>query len=219
MIPATLHFAPANTPPSADALRTGVVDLWLANLHEFDRAEFRSILAEDELQRAALLRDHDDRSAFITARGILRRLLVSYTNCPPEAVQITYGPFGKPRLADNTSNLCFNLSHSRNWAIFAFAFGHEIGIDLEVNNDSLDSSALIAWTRREALAKGTGRGLAASDGARGWSVQTFRGTDEFFLSIATQQNFTTLRARRVTNLSASPRPASRRRSAPSPSPA
>lgn len=111
---------------------------------------------------------------------------------------------------------CFNLSHSAGWAMFALAWDCEVGIDLESatrlkrEDDSLaplaarvlsarelpiwqalpetarETAFLRAWTRKEAYAKATGRGLfeelirtdVALDAAAPVSLFTLRSSHE-----------------------------------------
>ena len=51
----------------------------------------------------------------------------------PESVELVYGPRGKPALSRRFADydLRFNVSHSEDVAVYAFALGREIGIDVE----------------------------------------------------------------------------------------
>jgi 4'-phosphopantetheinyl transferase len=98
-----------------------------------------------------------------------------------------YGPHGKPHLAGEFDGaLQFNLAHSHELALFAFARGPELGIDLEWLQPLQDLEQIAArffsprenavlrtlpksqwvqaffncWTRKEAYLKATGDGLA-----------------------------------------------------------
>ncbi|HEU5062359.1 MAG TPA: 4'-phosphopantetheinyl transferase superfamily protein [Solirubrobacterales bacterium] len=57
-------------------------------------------------------------------------MLARYLGTTPEAVQITHGEHGKPRL-EGTGDLAFNLSHSGQLAVIALVRGREVGIDVE----------------------------------------------------------------------------------------
>lgn len=172
------------SPPAADE-----VQVWSADLRQpLQRLEaLAATLAADERERAAQFRFPTDRDRFIAGRGLLRELLGSYLNRPPAALRFTQGPHGKPALADADarSGLHFNLSHSGDQALYAVAY-RELGVDLEradrvVNcsaiaerictrrewvvlqalpADQLQEAFLACWTRKEAVAKALGGGLA-----------------------------------------------------------
>ncbi len=141
-------------------------------------------LTDDERRRAKrfLAREHAD--AFVCVRSALRGLLGAYLGCFPSQPVLAAGRWGKPHLAD--SPLRFNLSHSGEWAVFAFATGREIGVDVEQVRADRDLipiahrffapseveclSCLSAseqveafyriWTRKEAVIKAHGAGLS-----------------------------------------------------------
>jgi 4'-phosphopantetheinyl transferase len=117
----------------------------------------------------------------------LREVLARYLQEEPDAVKLRTGEHGKPMLADPSSPLRFNLSHSGERALVAVASGREVGVDIErvrarrnlerLAERALDPAAAAAvraaperdrvaafhqaWTRREALAKCWGTGLGA----------------------------------------------------------
>ena len=125
-----------------------------------------------------------DWRRFIVARGILRILLGDYTSTSPESVGLQVLPGGKPALTTD-DGLHFNLSHSGELALFAFA-DREVGIDVErlsSNDDmarvathffSAHEAALFnqltgsertgfffrTWVRKEAYLKAIGDGFA-----------------------------------------------------------
>jgi phosphopantetheinyl transferase len=91
---------------------------------------------------------------------------------PPEAVELVIGARGKPALrAPGTPPLFFNMSRSDRFVLVAVG-GRELGVDIECGaprvlhrdgvGDDLDPiERLRRWTRREAVAKAIGIGLAA----------------------------------------------------------
>jgi 4'-phosphopantetheinyl transferase len=147
----------------------------------------RKLLSDTERRRADRFAFDRDRNRFIVARAKLREMLANRLNVRPESVELTYGVHGKPALARRfaDSDLRFNVSHSDDVAVYAFSFGREIGIDIEVvrsipdadeiaaqcfsrrENEAyhaLDSSDkplgfLCCWTRKEAFVKAIGDGL------------------------------------------------------------
>lgn len=144
-----------------------------------------AILSEDELTRVRRFRFERDRRRFTAGRTILRRLVASYLGTEPADVEFSYGPFGRPDVSDRA--LSFNVAHSDRTALFAFADGMEVGVDVEVlaaarSGDEgvaeqffspLEVSTLRAhgqaarpeaflrcWTRKEAFLKARGDGLS-----------------------------------------------------------
>jgi 4'-phosphopantetheinyl transferase len=148
---------------------------------------FSADLSEEEKLRATRFVLARDRSRFIVARSILRRLLGSYLGRPPASVAIELGPHGKPRLKSGLSfaPIGFNLSHSHGLVLYAFALQCEVGIDVEqirpeVVNEGIEDSYFSVqekmelnalpqelrhegffscWTRKEAYVKAGGQGL------------------------------------------------------------
>lgn len=171
------------------------VQLWTAHLEALsleELGELDALLDAAEHARAARFHFERDRRHFVAARGLLRRLLSTALDKPASALVFKYGAHGKPALSPafvRDRTLCFNLSHSAGWAMFALAWDREVGIDLEcvgrlkrdVNGlDGLaarvltarelaiwqalpetarEAAFLRAWTRKEAYAKATGQGL------------------------------------------------------------
>jgi hypothetical protein len=146
-------------PPRHPDLPDGVVDVWRAQVADRDGA-----------------------------RTVLIRLLAAYLKIEPTAVSFEIGPHGKPALAGaKATDLLFNMSHTRGLALYAFARGSEVGIDVERARDSLDTvrmarrfigaaeanrlqalepkqraeAFLTAWVRYEATVKCVGTGIAA----------------------------------------------------------
>ncbi len=153
-----------------------------------------------ERQRAARFHFDRDRRRFIAAHGWLRELLAGQIQLDPSDILFDYNPNGKPRLAASCqahNDLRFNLSHAGSLALFAFTAGREIGVDLEFVKPMNDVEAVARqsfspedcarlaaasetertalfhrlWTRREAIAKCTGLGIAQPD-----VKNTFTGT-------------------------------------------
>lgn len=111
------------------------IDVWVARLSEWEAHVNPHSLSGAETARASAYVRDEDRVRFTTARWLLRRLLASYLDGSPGAVEIEPGRFGKPMLAKAwaKSGLSFNVSRSGDLAAFAFAVGTEVGIDVESN--------------------------------------------------------------------------------------
>lgn len=147
-------------------------------------ATLSELLSPDERARAAQFRAERDRSRYVVRRGRLRELLAERLDDRPEALRFSYNAFGKPSLAGTP--LHFNLSHSGGFALYVMSFDVAVGCDIEWRQlrladrriaewlfsvaerqalESLQEDAWIegffnAWTRREAVLKGRGLGLA-----------------------------------------------------------
>jgi 4'-phosphopantetheinyl transferase len=144
---------------------------------------YASLLSADERERRARLLEGPIRDRFTIARGGLRILLGRYLERDPAAIQLEYGKRGKPRLAG--AELTFNLAHSGELAVYAFAGGQELGVDIESLLRIPDTLQIArrffapeefealetlpgaqrvrafyrAWTRKEAYVKAVGDGL------------------------------------------------------------
>lgn len=96
-------------------------------------SELRRTLSRDEELRAQTFRLREDRDHFVASRGLLRKLLASYTRQRPQQLAFSYGPTGKPALESGCAykDIQFNLSHSGDYALIAIASGRAVGVDVE----------------------------------------------------------------------------------------
>ena len=178
------------------ALSANAIHVWrLRPADRLAKDDYLICLQPDERERAGRLLFPADQQQSIASRATLRLLLAHYAGAEqPRDLRLIYGEHGKPGLAD--SDLRFNLSHTRDLALFAFAREIRLGIDVENLRafDDLDAvaeqnfapaehDALLAmsqneripafyrcWTRKEALLKAEGSGL-------------FRALDTFTVSL------------------------------------
>ncbi len=148
----------------------------------------KTYLTYDEIERAAKYKFDRDRARFIIGRALLRIMLGNILDFNPFQIEIESNNYGKLILSNiKQQNLHFNLSHSQDYIIYAFCFNDEVGIDIEkidtsINHleisenyftdmeieylkDSADKDAIAKrfftiWTRKEALLKAMGVGLA-----------------------------------------------------------
>jgi 4'-phosphopantetheinyl transferase len=162
------------------------------------------LLCGEERARAERFVSESDRRRWTRSRGVLRTLLGRYLQKDPGTLRFATGAHGKPELLGDamgstaasepgsvrTPRLCFNLSHSRQLALYAFTETGAVGVDVEVARRSIDEIAIAArvfgpgearrlqgldpeirqgeflraWTRHEAELKchGTGIGGAAA---------------------------------------------------------
>ena len=164
------------------------IHVWSAHMPARGLEELQRLLSVDELTRAERFHFDRDRRHFIGRRAILRIVLASYLENTPASVRFSYNDFGKPCLADpaHSNRLSFNLSHSGELIRIAVAIDREVGIDVEVVDESvpIDSVArsffspreiatleampellrragfFSCWTRKEAYVKARGKGLS-----------------------------------------------------------
>jgi 4'-phosphopantetheinyl transferase len=177
-------------PPLDLQLQEQEVHVWRASLavHAFTQQELQSVLAKEEVERAAHFHFELDRNHWIVARGILRILLSRYVNTAPGQLKFSSNDFGKPFLAfpAPSHQLQFNVSHSQGFALYAFTYQRQVGIDVEYKRAGLDYEALAkvsfspdeqarlhalpyelkqeaffnCWTRKEAYIKARGQGFS-----------------------------------------------------------
>lgn len=144
-------------------------------------------LSSDEHERASTFAFARDRRRMQVSRGVLRLLLAGYVDSAPRAIDLREGPNGKPELSvpSGDRRLEFNCSHSHGLALYAFARGRRVGIDLEAVRHlpeadgiaelcfsprerselfalppgCLHEAVLRGWTMKEAYTKAVGDGL------------------------------------------------------------
>jgi 4'-phosphopantetheinyl transferase len=166
------------------------IHIWRAHTgHQAARQRLgMNLLSSDERARANRYHFERDRRCFVVGRALLRTILARYLESAPSKVQFTYGPHGKPSLAEGCGNtrLCFNVADSHELILLAFSRRLELGIDLEYMRDLPDAEQIAArffsaeehavwqslpadqkvagfyncWTRKEAFIKATGQGLS-----------------------------------------------------------
>ncbi len=120
---------------SADfELPEGVVHLWWASVadHQAQLPFLRTLLSDDERQRADRYLVEPPRRSFTVAHALLRLLLARYVGCSPQELRFAYSDLGKPSLAEPRPQtaLDFNLSHSGDLIVAGFATT-ELGADVE----------------------------------------------------------------------------------------
>jgi len=178
-----------STPPLDLQLQPDEVHVWRAPLvvPESVLVLLNHILSEREARRAMSFHFTEDRRRWIVAHGVLRILLSRYVHLDPHLLQFDFHSYGKPFLAFPllSTPLQFNLSHSRDLALYAFTYTRHVGIDVEYKQAGLDFEALArvsfspneqavlrslpndvkqeafynCWTRKEAYIKAKGKGM------------------------------------------------------------
>jgi len=107
------------------------VQVWVASLDVTDERydTLARVLPSEEKDRAASLTPIAARR-FVVARGILRTLLSGFTGTSAEKLRFRYGNSGKPFLIDR-DHIHFNITHSADLGLFAFAPDRSVGVDVE----------------------------------------------------------------------------------------
>ena len=168
----------------------GHVHVWRISLDppEARLNALAAVLSPDEHARADRFRFPHHRRRFIAGRAALRGILGRCLGVDPAAVGFAYGEHGKPTLepASNPAGLEFNLANSHDRALVAVSLGMPLGVDIEQRRSIGESARITAryftpdeqadflehaeadrpaaflrgWTRKEALLKATGKGIA-----------------------------------------------------------
>jgi len=187
--------------PEHPVLRSGTVDIWIAILPEDAASEAIAapVLSDDERERASRFRFQRDRVRYIAGRAFLRQILARYSGLNPEAFCFRYNEYGKPFVHSSPplkeragvreqpgGEIEFNLAHSRGLAIYGFATGVAIGVDIEAVRPDIAAEEIAerffapkerevlrrlpaenrtsaffeCWTRKEAFIKARGMGLS-----------------------------------------------------------
>ena len=177
------------TPPDNLSLDQNEIHVWrcLLNQPKPQIEALAGTLTDDEAKRAERFHFQRDRLHFIAARGVLRVILGRYLGSGPGDVRFIYGLNGKPSLAgEKGPRLCFNVSHSRDLALYAFTYDRKIGVDVEyidrgraithiverfyspaeisalksMPEDKQHEAFFTYWTCKEAYLKAEGTGLS-----------------------------------------------------------
>jgi len=184
--------------PDAEWLRMGevpildldAVHVWRADVDSFARTVpmLARLLDTAESSRARAFHAVIDADRYVIAHGLLRALLGRYVDADPAALRFETGLYGKPRLdaAMYGSGLRFNMSHTYDMIVFAFARERDVGVDVERWTPEVEclelaqqffsraeSAALAAlprdaqraaffdcWSRKESYIKATGLGVS-----------------------------------------------------------
>jgi 4'-phosphopantetheinyl transferase len=184
--------SPTALPGLSEAGTESEIQLWTASLDDAAAAAAfvvgRTLLSEEELERAGRFRFDADRASFVASRVWLRVLLAERLGVAPTAIRLLTAAGGKPELAPPLPTwLRFSMSRSGSRGLYALARGAEVGVDLEDCSRIVDVEAVGSmffslgergvlsglegdtkqrgfyriWTRKEAVLKAMGVGLDA----------------------------------------------------------
>jgi 4'-phosphopantetheinyl transferase len=145
------------------------------------------MLGRHEVEAAQrFLRDRD-RAAYVAAHALLRQVLSTHDSTPPSAWIFDTHADGKPVLSGrHSTNLSFNLSHTRGLVACVVCRTRDVGIDVELIDPRVEALEIASrffserevaglrasveserparfaelWTLKEAYAKATGAGLS-----------------------------------------------------------
>lgn len=164
------------------------VHVWPVDLDETDGQLPLAVsyLSDAEKKRMTAFRFDRLAHRYAASHAVLRILLARYSGVPIREIAFHTGRHGKPSLV-HPANLFFNISDAGGFGLYAFTVATDVGIDLEqiepIKGDleslarfvlsSSELSGLFAlppagrlvaflkcWTRKEAILKATGWGLA-----------------------------------------------------------
>lgn len=120
-------------------ISTHEIHIWTADLSITQEQDGFNLLSPDECARANRFHFPIHKTRFIAARSMLRKILGIYLNLAPQEIIFGYNSNQKPYLTE-FDHLQFNLSHSGQMAIYAFAIGQAIGVDIEEIRNSYKPS-------------------------------------------------------------------------------
>jgi 4'-phosphopantetheinyl transferase len=158
----------------------------------------QDVISSDEMERASRFGHTHDQNRYHAFRNGLRHILSLYVGLPARELRFTYGAHGKPSLAHAGSDICFNLTHTRDFGLLAVTRAREVGVDVErlravpyaanianryfqpadlkcletIDASQRDRFFLVCWTRLEARLKAEGLGLAR------WAAQQKQNTSK-----------------------------------------
>lgn len=178
---------PGQWPERLPVLAANEVHVWLAQLNVSSMlAHYQRLLTKEELERAQRFYFERDLLRWTIAHGVLRLLLAHYAGAEPLCIGLDKNAYGKPFILRPALSLHFNLSHSGDFALYAFVYQREVGIDIERMRNNVNYDELAAhvfsegeqeilralppaqkyqafyhcWTRKEAYIKARGKGLS-----------------------------------------------------------
>ncbi|MGK0298827.1 MAG: 4'-phosphopantetheinyl transferase [Gammaproteobacteria bacterium] len=223
------------------SLSPDCIDLWRIDLNREDDNIFMHAqnLSKEENARADKYISGKKSREFIITRSTLRNILGHLLKTNPRKFEFTYTKHGMPRLSPDTgyTEINFNVSHSYDFALIAITLNQPVGIDIEKIRTDIDFEKLAArffsekeytaimtyedqkrlhaffatWTRKEAIVKAVGTGIASGlksfdvsvdpiapaklietrwneEIFSDWNLTTIDTSDEYFASMATNSN-------------------------------
>lgn len=155
---------------------------------EAEIQDCQQYLSDEERQRTAKFLSASKVREFTITRSTLRQILAQTLDCDLSHITIANHPDGKPYLQfqPGPTRVRFSVSHSQDLAMIALTLDHDIGIDVEKVRTDIDYQTLArrffstaeyealqdcseqiqlqaffaTWTRKEAIVKAHGKGIA-----------------------------------------------------------
>lgn len=163
-------------------------DLYLLNTALVDTEQLIGLssgLSPDEYRHWHEIRQPGRQREYLLGRVLLRRLLAERLHCPAGSLAFHIGEHGKPMLCNH--HWQFILSHSGDWLVLALCREGPLGVDIEMGLrrrpilplaerfyapgeylwlrtlpvQEQDSAFYRLWSRKEAVLKAHGAGIAA----------------------------------------------------------
>jgi len=168
---------------------------WLPlQLEEHQKNFAYSLLNEQQLNKYKRRSTSELQHAYLAGRFYLFTLLGAYQKCKPSEIKLSYSRLNKPYIDNKNKtgfqdSLEFNFTDTnidgQSYALYAFSWNHQVGVDLEALERSADFTkiarrrftpqelnyvtnasgeldphkCLSIWTRKEAYGKATGAGI------------------------------------------------------------
>jgi len=171
------------SPVAMPRLAAGDIHIWRIHLRAGDEQIESAFLSDDEAARRNRLPE-DARIRFTCARAAMRKILGAYLGRDPRKLVFASGPHGKAFFEDRA--LFFNASHAGDFALIAAGRHAELGVDVEkvdparairdiaarffssaeqsalahLNSENFVRGFFRCWSRKEAVIKALGEGLA-----------------------------------------------------------
>lgn len=171
------------SPVAMPQLAAGDIHIWRIHLRAEDEQIESAFLSEDEAARRNRMPDAA-RIRFTCARAAMRKILGAYLGRDPRQLLFASGPHGKACFEDRA--LFFNASHAGDFALIAAGRHAELGVDVEkidparalqdiaarffspaeqaalarLNSEEFVRGFFRCWSRKEAVIKALGEGLA-----------------------------------------------------------
>ncbi len=163
-----------------------IVQIWYGTTDDdANYLNYWAVLDANEQARAEKFANELLKKRYVLAHGLLRHILAQQLDVPPEKIIFAIAERGKPYLPERPE-LAFSLSHSANALLIAVGWYCQLGVDLEKVRSRVGLQGLVEkcfaeeeiaywnslpktlqisefykfWTRKEALVKATGHGIA-----------------------------------------------------------
>ena len=179
-------------PPHEADIAEGTVHIWRVNLDQPQEVvqAMEELLPDEERERAKRFTYERDARRYKVSHGALRSILSGYLGIKTSEIRFQFGKQGKPALEGEQGvvRLQFNLAHSHEHALVAVTRSGEIGVDIEylrpidylprlaeqvltdkeqkvlrrLTSAQQQNFFFRCWTRKEAIIKANGAGLAQS---------------------------------------------------------